>query len=370
MHQYVRDEDGTWNVLTSGELARLQHITLDTPIGEVSVFTPIEEPQGREDASNGEVALGLALGDRADDADFKESEHPRDEDGQFTSGGGGTGGRARLEPTKTVNNQRLTASGAPLPEHIAKLKIPPAWTDVHYAKEPGAALLVAGRDGKGRMTAIYSTEHSAHAAAVKYARIAELSAKFDKIRKQNEDARRAPATRDVADCLAVVMDMGIRPGSDSDTGAAVQAYGATTLEGRHVRVTTGGKVSLQFTGKKGVALNLPVTDEKLAAMLLKRKDKAGPKGRVFGDVSHHKLLAHTHSMNGGGFKTKDFRTHLGTTTAAKLVASREAPTDAKSYKKAVMEVARAVSEKLGNTPTIALQSYINPVVFADWSAAA
>jgi DNA topoisomerase I len=303
---------------------------------------------------------------RADDADFKESEHPRDEDGQFTEGGGGgAGGKRVMHPAKITNGVHTTASGAPLPKHVASLKIPPAWTDVRYSESPDSALLVTGKDAKGRVTSIYSAEFSAKQAAIKFARISELVGKFERIKKQNADARKDPAKRDVSDCLDLIMHTGIRPGSDTDTGAAVKAYGASTLEGRHVR-SRGGKVFLDFTGKKGVALSIPVTDPTVAKRLLERKEQAGTHGRIFGDVTHGSLLAHTHSMNGGGFKTKDFRTLLGTSTAGELVKQGDPPTDEKSYRKAVMSVARVVSEKLGNTPSIALQSYIAPEVFSQW----
>ncbi len=46
------------------------------------------------------------------------------------------------------------------------------------------------------------------------------------------------------------------------------------------------------------------------------------------------------------------------------------PTSMAEYKKRVMDVARQVSKKLGNTATIALQSYISPAVFSEWRIAA
>jgi DNA topoisomerase-1 len=308
---------------------------------------------------------------RGDDATFRESEHPRDEDGKFAEGGGaGKSAPKKLEATTRLESGLATADGKPLPEHIAALKIPPAWTDVHFSPDPNAALQVTGKDAKGRRTSIYSAEHTSQAAAAKYSRIRELSDKFNAIKKQNDAARKNPETRDAADCLALVMAMGIRPGSERDTGAEKQAYGATTLQGKHVRVTAGGKVSLQFTGKKGVALNLPVTDPDIAKMLLKRKDQAGPTGQLF-DITDADLRDHTHSMDGGGFKTKDFRTHLGTSTAMQMVEKTEEPPDnPRAYKRAVLAVAKEVSTRLGNTPAIALQSYINPVVFAEWRQAA
>lgn len=205
-------------------------------------------------------------------------------------------------------------------------------------------------------------------AAIKFARIREMILKFGEMSAQNDAARRDPKTKDVGDCLNLIMKMGVRPGSDSDTGAKVKAYGATTLEGRHVVVGEDG-VRLRFVGKKGVNLDLPVLDEGLAHNLVERSKAAGPDGRLFGKVDDASLRDHVHTLDGGGFKTKDFRTHVGTSTAADLVSGIEAPKDEKTYRKMVMAVAKEVSSRLGNTPTIALQSYIDPTVFAPWRIA-
>lgn len=308
-----------------------------------------------------------------DDGGFKEADHPRKDDGKF-----GSGSSARTESkssghqaTKIVDGKRVTTSGGVLPSHIQALKIPPAWTDVTYSSDPESALQATGRDSKGRRQAIYSSKFAATQAAAKFARISDLNKKFNDIKAQNAEAQMSSdsKTQDSADCLDLVMKMGVRPGSESDTGAKVKAYGATTLEGKHV-VVDGDRVSLKFVGKKGVVLDLPVTDPALATSLRRRAKKAGADGKLFPATSHAALLEHVHTLNGGGFKTKDFRTHLGTSTAADLVAKRPVPKNEKEYKKAVMDVAKHVSKLLGNTPTIALQSYISPVVFAQWRIAA
>jgi DNA topoisomerase IB len=304
---------------------------------------------------------------------FVESEHPRVKSGpgggEFTSGGGGGGGAAaHHETTKVANGKRVTSSGADLPEHIQKLKLPPAWTDVTYSPDPAAKLQATGRDVKGRRQLVYSAEFSAKQAAAKFARAKKLAEAFKDVRKQNEAARRELATREAADATALIMATGIRPGSTGDTGAETQAYGATTLQGRHV-VSLKDGVRLRFTGKKGVSLDLPIQDPGIAKMLLKRKEAAGARGDLFG-VNAGGLLKHVHSLGDGSFKTKDFRTHLGTQTALDEVERTPEPTNEREYKRAVKHVATIVSQKLGNTPTIALQSYISPVVFAQWQQSA
>lgn len=306
----------------------------------------------------------------AEDKDFEESKHPRgqpDNPGQFASGGGGSGGSGT---GKAAAAHVHHVEGQELPSHIKALKIPPAWREVTYSKDPNADLLVTGRDAKGRRQAIYNKRFAEGQAALKFARIKELDRKFTSIRSQNDRARKSsdPKTRDSADALHLIMETGVRPGSEADTGAAEKAHGATTLEGRHVVKSRSG-VSLQFVGKKGVRIDIPVNDAGTQKMLLERARKAGTNGKLFPATNHSALLVHTHSLDGGSFKTKDFRTLLGTRVAMTEMATAEAPKSAREYKKAVMDVAKKVAAKLGNTPTIALQSYISPSVFATWRSA-
>jgi len=54
-------------------------------------------------------------------------------------------------------------------------------------------------------------------------------------------------------------------------------------------------------------------------------------------------------------------------TALAEIAKMTPPKDQKSYKKKVKQVAKVVSDKLGNKPAEALKSYINPEVFWAWT---
>ena len=259
-----------------------------------------------------------------------------------------------------------THDGKELPEHIQSLKIPPAWNNVKYDEDPKAALLITGTDSAGRTQSVYSEEFMKQSADAKFERISELDSKFEDIQKQVESDFQKKDENAAVDRL--IMNTGIRPGGDSDTGAKKQAYGATTLLGSHVVGDNADNVRLQFTGKKGVDLDIPVTDRAIAQDLLDRRESVGPNGKIF-NTNAASLLEYTKNLDGGGFKTKDFRTLLGTRTAMSAVSSMERPTGDKEYRKSVMRVAKLVSERLGNTPTVALQSYISPVVFSDWKMA-
>jgi len=347
--------------------------------------------------------------------EFKEGDHPRAENGQFGQGTGGaasaskeataavkkasknTPKSAAVTPTNTPSTKgtgkaakaakttekpaKLKSGGfaslTKLPEnreawpaHVKALNLPPAWQNVHASTDPNAYLLAQGRDAKGRPQSVYSAAWTEAKTAEKFGRVKgmneEIAQMKDKISsdQKSENAK----TRNTADAMSVVVSMGIRPGSDTDTKADTKAYGASNLEARHVKVGEDGSVTLDFTGKKGVALNLPVSDPGVAAMLKERKASAGADGRLFPGVSDKGLLEYSHSLDGGDFKTKDFRTFAGTSHATNTIKGMTAPTNEKEYKKAVREVANGVSQLLGNTPTVALQSYIDPSVFSEWKA--
>ena len=333
-----------------------------------------------------------------DDAEFKESDHPRRDDGKFGSGGGGKASKSPTTASKMAQGEaktpkgvtkadrpskgmqeakidkegkRITASGKPLPKHIASLKIPPAWTEVTYAEDSKAPLLVKGKDSKGKVQYIYSEKFKKKKSAVKFAIVSELNKKFEKIEFQNDKILKKGKGKEAESALVLklIMNTGIRPGSDKVTQAKIKAYGATTLEGKHVEVKDD-KVTLHFIGKKGVDNKIPIDDKELAKTLIERKKKAGDNGRLFG-VSGSELLKHSSSLDGGGFKTKDFRTLLGTKHATELVKTYEkTPSNEREYKRAVMSVAREVAQKLGNTASVALKSYIAPQIWQGWKESA
>ena len=280
-----------------------------------------------------------------------------------------------LVPTITdKKGYRLLASGKPLPAHIKEglnAAIPPAWTDVYINPSKksceNGCYAVRGRDAAGRTQGLYLKKYRGGQSEAKFTKISELDAKIVRIERENNKNLRSTdkQTRENAAVLRLVMSSAIRPGSAQDTKAVKQAYGATTLEGRHV-VSLKKGVELIFTGKKGKDLSIPIDNRIVAYDLLQRSKAVGPKGKLFA-TDYTSLLSYTKTLDGKGFSPKDFRTFSGTRLAIEKIQSMNTiPKTQKEYKKAVKEVATYVSSKLGNTPTMALQSYISPNVFGSW----
>lgn len=245
--------------------------------------------------------------------------------------------------------------------HAAKITVPPAWTHVQVAHDPNAPLQVIGRDSKGREQRIYSAEHHATQAAAKFARISALSQALPAIdRAISADAHHD----DSAAALMLIRRMGLRPGSEADTGAEKKAHGATNLRVRHVQLSPDGDVRLTFTGKKGVALDLKVHDREMAATLSSRMVGKSPDDRLFA-TNERKVGDYLHST-APGFKVKDLRTWMGTDVARRAVAALPTPNTSREYRSARATVGKQVSDVLGNTPTVALASYVDPTVFGPW----
>jgi len=286
-------------------------------------------------------------------------------------GGPGSGIRGHRTFRAKPSSLRSAKSREDLPEHCQKLAIPPAWTDLMYNPDAKGDLLVTGKAKNGKTQYVYSEQFKAQQAEAKFARVLELQTKYQSIVTENQKNRKLtdPKVKENADVLALVMNMGLRSGSEADTGAEKQAYGATTLKREHVKIVNG-VVNLVFVGKSGVSQNLPVASNDIGGMLLNRAKASGKNGHLF-NTDDASLRKYVKGLDGGGYKTKDFRTLLATNEAEKAVKAfgKKVPSSEKEYKAMVKEVAKAVAAKLGNTVTVALQSYVYPGVFSRWRAA-
>lgn len=264
-----------------------------------------------------------------------------------------------------LNGKVWEIDGKPAPEFIQKLGIPPGVNDVRINVDPKADRHATWVDAAGRGQTMYSDNHHMRAAADKFGRVSELRKKRKEIYKEVENDLKDPKLKERAAVTRLVMQTGMRPGSEADTGAKHKSYGATTLEGRHIKDNGDGTVTIRFVpGKKGgKEIEMPVTDKKTAKDLLARAKKAGAAGKIF-DTNAGAVRDYSKGKDGGGFKTKDHRTALGTETAvAALKGMKRAKTQAE-YKAQVKEVSTKVAQVLGNTPSIAFKSYIDPTVFA------
>jgi len=247
-------------------------------------------------------------------------------------------------------------------EERKKLKIPPGWKDVFVSDRHDLVdeAIAVGRDEKGRAQHRYSDEHKAAVSARKYARVASFEQYIPSIDQALHDEALGD---DTMAALMLMRKLGIRTGSTADTKAAKKAYGASTLLRKHVQVT-GDRVRFEFPSKKGGFTKLEIEDPELAKVMKKRMTGKSGDERLF-QTNGNKMARRLEQM-APGHLPYDFRTRLGTVSAMSIIGGMPVPTSEAEYKRAKNAVGDQVSNILGNTRKVALDSYINPTVFRAW----
>ena len=256
-------------------------------------------------------------------------------------------------------------------ERIRSLAIPPAWQDVWISPYPNGHIQAVGTDDAGRRQYLYHQDWRIKRDKMKYDRVLAAARKLP--------AARRAITRDLglegmplerADAVAVrLLDLGyFRVGNDiyADTNGS---FGLTTLEKRHVR-KLGDKLVFRFEGKSGIEHSIEVDDPGVLEALDSLRRRRGGTERLlaYQEARRWRDLdsSAVNTYIGGLLEeltAKDFRTWHATLLAAAALAASEEPGDTKpSRRRAVKAAVDEVAEYLGNTATIAKNSYIDPRV--------
>jgi DNA topoisomerase-1 len=276
------------------------------------------------------------------------------------SGGGFT---YRDEHGTTIADRELRA-------RIEHLAIPPAWTDVWISPYPNGHVLATGVDAAGRRQYIYHPTWREQKDRIKFDRALMLAESLPSARRLvTIDLRRDEPDRLRALAAAFrMLDTGsLRVGSEryaEDHGS----HGLSTLLGGHVTVS-GDRVALAFPGKSGQDWESEIVDPDLASVIrgLKRRGSRArllafrsEAGEPWSPLHAADINDYVHERTGGEFTAKDFRTLHGTVAAAVSLAQTGPKPTAPARQRALAQAMRDASGVLGNTPTIARKSYVDP----------
>lgn len=270
----------------------------------------------------------------------------------------------------------LDSSGDRLPpaevDRIRALVIPPAWRDVWVSPHPNGHLQAVGTDDAGRRQYLYHPQWRERRDAAKFDRMLLFGAALTR--------RREGVLRDLGQegmpvdraCAAAVrlLDLGyFRIGNDVYADAH-GSFGLTTLERRHVRRRGEGLV-FRFTGKSGVEHLVEIDDGSVVEAIELMRRRRGEDLRLLAykeQRSWRSLLPmlvndYIRETTGVEASAKDFRTwHATVLAAAALAGSDEHGESQASRRRAVSGAMKEVAVFLGNTPTVARTSYVDPRV--------
>lgn len=263
-----------------------------------------------------------------------------------------------------------TVTSKALKQRFADLVIPPAWTEVEISADPRAKMLATGRDAAGRKQYIYHPEFRQLKEGEKFDRIVDFAQRLETMRRvTGQHLRRRKLSREkVLACMVRLLDLAyFRPGSPR-YAKENDSYGLTTMRSRHLTIE-GDELIFTYRGKSGVDHERHIEDKKLAKVVAELDELPGYEIFKYLDedgnlvqVSSQELNAYIREVMGEEFSAKDFRTWAGTLIAAVALDELGLGEDSKASDKRVREAVERVARKLGNTPTVARSSYIDPRV--------
>lgn len=264
----------------------------------------------------------------------------------------------------------ITRNGDVLDEkHTALLKrigASAGYQSVSINPDPNGTIKAWVVTSNGQIKRLYDPETDAANNAQKFMRLRDFDKALPQISagvlQTINDKGASPRLRDAAATLRMVELTGIRPGSDKELGK-IKTYGASTLEGQHIRLGPKGLIELEFMGKSGKVNTRSFQDPVLHKYLSQKNLTAGQRVFLSDDTNLRDLLK---KVSGKPFKVKDFRTWQATQIALREISLIPRPISEKDMKIARKRVAARVADFLNNTPAVALARYIDPHVFDVW----
>ncbi|MBO0983107.1 DNA topoisomerase IB [Rathayibacter sp. SD072] len=270
----------------------------------------------------------------------------------------------------------VTVTDPELRARFDALGIPPAWKDVWIAPYPNGHIQAMGVDAAGRRQYIYHPTWREQKDRIKFDRALRLAESLPSARRAvTMDLRRDGYGRERALATAFrMLDTGsLRVGSER-YAKEHGSIGLSTLLCSHA-TTHGDRVALAFPGKSHQAWTSEIFDKDLSSVVrsLKRRGPnarllAWKDGREWHPLSAPEINDYVREKAGDDFTAKDFRTLHGTVAAALSLARTGPQPTQRARNAAIAQAMRDASDVLGNTPTVARASYVDPRVLDHYRA--
>lgn len=254
---------------------------------------------------------------------------------------------------------------------IKGLVVPPGWHDVWICASPEGHIQACGTDDAGRRQYIYHREWRRRSEEAKYDGMLDFAELLPRIRETVAvHLRRRGLDRERVLAAAVrLVDLGFLRAGGEAYAAQNDSYGVASLLREHVH-RTGGTVVFEFPGKSGKDQRFACGEPDIRRVVTALQRVRSPGQDLFAyrvqdgwhDVRSDDLNAYLREVTGEEHTVKEFRTwHATVLAAVGMAVGAHADDDARSH--LLAHVTREVAEYLGNTETVARNSYVDPRVF-------
>jgi len=263
-------------------------------------------------------------------------------------------------------------------QRIKALAIPPGWNAVWISPDPLGHIQATGVDSRGRTQYRYHQLWREQRDEQKFDHMLQFAAALPQLRTATlNDLRHRQMDRDRVAAGAVrLIDLGLFRIGGERYAELDHHYGATTLEKQHVSVRRDCLV-FDYIAKEGkrraITLNDPAVLPTVRA--LAHSDNGLPElfafrqaGSAWRPLHSHDVSTYVAERAGGHFTAKEFRTWNATVLMALLLAAADPPSSARAVKAVINTSVRGVADSLGDTPTVARASYIDPRLIARYES--
>jgi DNA topoisomerase I len=271
-----------------------------------------------------------------------------------------------------TNGDGERVTGPEALERIRGLVIPPAWREVWICPHSNGHIQAVGLDDAGRRQYLYHQQWRRERDEEKHERVLDLAARLPEVRARIEADLTEPGLgrdRVLAGALRI-LERGVFRTGGEEYAEENDSRGVATLLCEHV-CRHGGELRFTFPAKGGVERSAALRDSELSRLVavLRRGRSAGDRLFAYRNGTGELKELRAQDVNerfkelaGPDFTVKDMRTWTATVLAAAEFAGREPPGSGRAARRAEAGVMRMVAEQLGNTPTVARRSYVDPRV--------
>jgi DNA topoisomerase I len=262
-------------------------------------------------------------------------------------------------------------------ERIAALSIPPAWTDVWISPDPLGHIQATGVDSRGRTQYRYHPVWREQREVQKFTHMLRFARALPDLRTATaRDLGRPRLDRDRVAAAAVrLLDLGLFRIGGEKYAELDHHYGATTLQKRDVTLTRDG-VTFDYVAKEGKRRTISINDDAVFAVVrdLMRSDTTFEtlfcleSDGAWRPLRSHEVSTYIATRAGGRFTAKEFRTWNATVLMALFLANSNPASTVRSRRSVITAGVREVADWLGDTPTVARSSYIDPRVISRYES--
>ncbi|MFI9405097.1 DNA topoisomerase IB [Nocardia sp. NPDC052316] len=268
-----------------------------------------------------------------------------------------------------------TVTDAETLDRIKSLVIPPAWRKVWICPHANGHVQAVGVDAAGRRQYLYHEQWRRERDEEKFDRVLELAARLPEVRRQvRADLGERGLSKHRAEAVAIdLLDRGVFRVGGEEYAEENGTRGVATLLREQVRLS-GDEMLFDYPAKGGIRRRVRIREPLVANAIraMRRAPAESSRLLVYRNGNGYREL-HADDVN-LRFKelaccecsAKDLRTWQATVLAAADFASAERPESKRGRRAVEKKVMEDVAAALGNTPTVARNSYVDPRVVAAW----